>query len=64
MATSRVIEVREWETDSFHRRVLQLESQGFVARLESYRITPEMNPENGIIIHLHSMEMYKPDSAG
>ena len=58
---SEVVEVREWDADSFHRRVLQLESEGFVSRLESYRIVPDMNPETGVIVHLHTMEMYRPD---
>ena len=58
---SEVVEVREWNADSFHKRVLQLESEGFVSRLESYRIVPDMNPETGIIIHLHTMEMYRPE---
>ena len=56
---SEVVEVREWDADSFHRRVLELESQGFIARRESYRILPDMNPETGIIVHLHTMEMYR-----
>ena len=50
--------VREWGGDAFHKRVLELEGRGFVAKLESYRITPEMNPETGEIIHLHSIEMF------
>ena len=58
---SEVLQVREWDADSFHRRVLQLESEGFVSRLESYRIVPDMNPETGVIVHLHTMEMYRPD---
>jgi len=52
--------VREWDADSFHKRVLELEHDGYVTRLESYRITAEMNPENGIVSHVHSIEMYKP----
>ena len=58
---SEVVVVREWNADSFHSRVLQLESEGFVSRLETYRIIPDMNPETGIIIHLHTMEMYRPE---
>ena len=58
---SEVVEVREWDADTFHRRVLELEAQGFVSRLESYRIIPDMNPETGVIVHLHTMEMYRPD---
>ena len=58
---SEVLQVREWDADSFHRRVLQLESEGFVSRLESYRIVPDMNPETGVIVHLHTMEMYRPE---
>ena len=56
-----VLQVREWDNDSFHRRVLQLESEGFVSRLESYRVVPDMDPETGVVVHLHTMEMYRPD---
>jgi hypothetical protein len=52
-----LILVREWDADRFHARVLELEQQGYVARRDSYRITPEMNPETGWISHVHSMEM-------
>jgi len=38
-----------------------LESKGYVARRETYRITADMNPETGYIVHLHSIEMYLPD---
>jgi hypothetical protein len=54
---SEGILVREWDSDAFHKRVLELESDGYVARSEFYRITPEMHPETGAIIHLHSIEM-------
>jgi hypothetical protein len=49
--------IREWSADAFHRRVLELEVKGYVARRETYRITAEMNPETGEITHLHSIEM-------
>lgn len=49
--------VREWDADAFHRRVLELESAGYTARRESYRITPEMHPETGQIIHLYTIEL-------
>jgi hypothetical protein len=49
--------VREWGAEAFHRRVLELEARGYVARRETYRITPEVNPETGEIVHLHTMEM-------
>ena len=52
--------IREWDSDAFHRRVLELESDGYVARSESYKIIPEMDPETGIIVHLHSIEMVEP----
>jgi hypothetical protein len=54
--------VREWSAEAFHRHVLELESKGYVARRETYRITPEMNPETGEIIHLHMIEMYTQNS--
>jgi len=55
-----VIVVREWDADTFHRRVLELESQGYEARRESYQISPEMDPQSGHIVHLHTMEMWRP----
>ena len=39
--------VREWDADTFHARVLELEKQGWVSRRETYRVTAEMNPETG-----------------
>lgn len=58
---SEVVQVREWDVDLFHKRVLQLESEGFVSRLETYRIVADMNPDTGIIVHLHTIEMYRPE---
>jgi len=52
-----LIVVREWDADSFHRRVLDLESQGYEARRDTYRINPEMDPESGNIVHLYTTEM-------
>jgi hypothetical protein len=49
--------VQEWGAEAFHRRVLELESQGYAARRETYRIIPEMNPETGQVIHLHCIEV-------
>ena len=56
--------VREWSADAFHQRVLDLETKGYITRLETYRITAETNPETGEIIHLHTIEMldHSPDS--
>lgn len=50
--------VREWDNDRFHRRVLELESSGYIARRETYLVTAEQNPETGYITHLYSIEMY------
>ncbi len=52
-----VITVREWDSDAFHKQVLELEAKGYVARRETYSIVPEMNPETGKIIHLYMIEM-------
>jgi len=54
--------VREWDVDTFHRRVLELEAAGYTARRETYAVTAEMNPATGEISHLHSIEMLR--SAG
>lgn len=53
--------VREWDADAFHQKVLELEQQGYVSRLDTYKITAEMNPETGTVVHLHSIEMVKPE---
>lgn len=45
------------EPGAFHQRVLDLEAQGYCSRLETYRITAEVNPDTGRIIHLRTMEM-------
>ena len=57
-----VLLVREWDADSFHRRVLELESQGYTTRRDSYRITPEMDPQTGKIVHLYTVEMSRVPS--
>ena len=49
--------VSEWDADAFHRRVSDLEMQGYVVRRETYRVTPETNPETGRIVHLHTVEL-------
>jgi hypothetical protein len=49
--------VRAVQAETFHRRVMEFESQGYVSRRETYNILPEMNPETGEIIHLHTIEM-------
>lgn len=54
--------VREWDADDFHRRILEYEKDGYIARLCTYRVTPEMNPETGKIIHLYVIEMFAPDN--
>ena len=51
--------VREWNADDFHAKVLELERQGWTTRQDSYRITPEMHPETGIVSHVHSIELTK-----
>jgi hypothetical protein len=57
----KLVLVREWDSDQFHAKVLELEKQGYVARRESYRIMPEMNPETGWISHVHSIELAKQE---
>jgi hypothetical protein len=56
-AESNAIVVSEWDADVFHHRVSDLEMQGYITRRETYRVTPEMNPETGRIIHLHTVEL-------
>ena len=54
-----VLIVSDWDSESFHRRVLEMEAKGYVSRKESYRISPEMNPETGLVTHLYTIEMYR-----
>lgn len=60
---SDAILVRNWDVDAFHRQVLDLETKGYVARRETYSITPETNPETGEVIHLYAIEMFLSQSA-
>ncbi len=57
----QVVLVREWGEDAFHACVIAWERQGYRSRLDSYRTTPEMNPETGYITHLHSIEMFRTE---
>jgi len=54
--------VREWDVETFHNQVMEMELKGYNVRRETYQITAEMNPETGQVIHLYTVEMYKPDS--
>ncbi len=54
------IVVRDFDADAFHARVRELESQGYVARRDTYEIKAEMNPETGMITHLHTIELSRP----
>jgi hypothetical protein len=58
--TQNVTLIREWDAETFHHRVLEREAEGYAARLETYSITPEMDPETGEIIHLYQIEMLQP----
>ncbi|MBI2837887.1 MAG: hypothetical protein HYX75_06210 [Acidobacteria bacterium] len=60
-ARQPLVVVRDWDADVFHRRVLELETQGYTARRETYRIDPEVNPDTGEIVHLHTIEMRLPE---
>jgi len=54
---TQAVLINEWDSDSFHRKVLEFESKGYEARQESYHIRPEVDPETGEIVHLYSIEM-------
>jgi len=64
MSESETITVREWDPEVFHRRVHELEAEGYAACLDSYQVLAEMNPETGEIIHLRSVDMYKAGANG
>ena len=52
-----IIQVREWDSEVFHRRVLELEKKGYVWQRETYRVTAETDPETGKVIHLYTIDM-------
>ncbi|HKV39389.1 MAG TPA: hypothetical protein VJX67_09260 [Blastocatellia bacterium] len=54
---AEVVLVREWDSDTFHEKVAELEAKGWVFRDESYRILAEIDPESGAFLHLHTIEM-------
>lgn len=60
MTNSEVVLVREFDSDLFHKKVMELESQGYVANRETYRIVADMEPETGKVVHLHTIELRKP----
>jgi hypothetical protein len=51
--------VREWDSDAFHKRVLELESEGYTAIKSTYRIVAETDPATGEITHLHTIELQR-----
>lgn len=56
--------IREWDNETFHRKVLELEANGYEARRETYQVIAEQNPDTGFVVHLYSIEMYpcrRPD---
>ncbi|HMG35885.1 MAG TPA: hypothetical protein VKM94_18260 [Blastocatellia bacterium] len=55
------IVVSEWDPECFHRKVLDLEANGYVCRQETYRVTAEMNPETGRISHVYTIEMQREE---
>jgi hypothetical protein len=63
MIMEKAVLINEWDNDKFHERVMKLEAEGFTARLDTYRIIPEMDPDTGKIIHLYIIEMYKAEQS-
>ena len=55
--------IRDWNVDAFHRRVLQLEAEGYVTRRETYKIVADTDPETGEVMHLHTIELFPPPTA-
>ncbi len=59
MGKTDLVVVREFEAELFHKKVMELEAEGYIANRETYHVTPEMDPGDGKIIHLHSIEMIR-----
>lgn len=55
--------VMEWDADTFHARVLELEKQGYEALRDTYRILADTDPESGVVRHRHSIQMTRPKPA-
>jgi hypothetical protein len=55
------VTVWEWSAEDFHRKVFDLQNRGYIARLETYQVKAEMNPETGFIVHLHTIELLPPE---
>ena len=56
--------IREWDNETFHRKVLELEANGYEARRETYQLIADQDPDTGFVVHLYSIEMYpcrRPD---
>ncbi len=51
------IEIVEWSSDAFHRKVLEMEGKGYETLLLTRKIEAEMHPETGEISHRHSIQM-------
>ena len=52
--------IRDWDVEAFHRRVLQLEAEGYVTRRETYKTVADTDPETGEVMHLHTIELLPP----
>ena len=59
MQDPETVIVREWDADVFQQKVLELEADGYSARLDSYQVLPEVDPETGEVIHLRIVEMHQ-----
>jgi len=51
--------LRECYFDVFNKKLSELEQDGYVSRWETYKITPELHPDTGIVQHVYTMELYK-----
>ena len=45
--------IREWDNETFHRKVLELEANGYEARRETYQVIADQNPDTGFVVHLY-----------
>lgn len=59
MPDAELIVIRDFDSDLFHQKVVEMEGKGYVANRDTYKITAEMDPETGNIVHLHTIEMVK-----
>lgn len=51
------IYVRDWDCIRFYGRVRAKEAEGYIPRMESYTVMPDINPHSGELANVYVIEM-------